>query len=516
MKTSIKTILVVLFSGLLFFSCEDQLRQTNPNKATDATFWQNEADFKLALTSCYTPLKNALNGGYYGTRGVMMRIVRADELDFRSSAVAEINEIHRFTNSNANSLTQGMFYQFYNALYRTNLIMQKLEEKKGEFSLEFEDAVIGECLFIRGFYLFNLGKEFKDAPLRMTASQDPSTFPMAKSSQSEIWSQAKMDLTKAAELLPIKNDIGKPTKGAALATLGKINVYEENWAVAIEVLEPLTKSPYTYRLAEDFDWNFDEEHENDANPESIFELLIENLGGTDLWGDGENINSTQSNTRPKEFAAPEIGGWQVAWPSQQMLDIFLKEKDKNGDSDYRARMSIAWDYPGCMYYKKAFREMFAEDKWNTYWILKYQNWKTREDEPTPPTSYINERAIRFADVILLLAEAYINQNNLAKAIEYINQIRGRANLNDYSGAKTKEAVFNDLVHQRAVEFFVEGERFYDLRRWGLLDSVLQTADPIRYATFKTGQVGNTNKYYYFPIPLKELNTNELCSPSEGW
>ena len=60
-------------------SCDAQLEQINPNKATEDTFWKNEADFELALTSCYTPLKNALNGGYYGTRGVMMRIARADE-----------------------------------------------------------------------------------------------------------------------------------------------------------------------------------------------------------------------------------------------------------------------------------------------------------------------------------------------------------------------------------------------------------------------------------------------------
>lgn len=516
MRLSIKAILAIFLSGFFFISCEDQLDQVNPNKATDATFWKNEKDFNLALTSCYTPLKNALGGGYYGTRGVMMRIVRADELDFRSSAVAEINVMHRFTNSNTNSLSQGMFYQFYNALYRTNLILQKLDEKKDQFSQDFQDAVTGECLFIRGFYLFQLGKEFKDAPLRMTASQDPATFPLAKSSQADIWAQAKSDLSKASDILPLTNDIGKPTKGAALSMLGKIHIYEEDWQAAIAALEPLTKSPYTYKLADDFYWNFDEEHENNANPESIFELLIEDLGGTDLWGNGENINSTQSNTRPKEWAAPEIGGWQVGWPSQQMMDIFLKEKDKDGNADYRARCSVAWDYPGCMYYMKPFREVFAEDKWNTYWILKYQNWKTKTEEASPEKSFINERAIRYADVLLLLAEAYMNQNNLNQAIFYLNQIRQRANLNNYSGAITKEAVFEDLVHQRAVEFFVEGERFYDLRRWGLLEQMIQSADPVRYETFKSGQVGDMNKFYYFPIPLKELNTNELCTPSEGW
>ena len=69
------------------------------------------------------------------------------------------------------------------------------------------------------------------------------------------------------------------------------------------------------------------------------------------------------------------------------MDIFWKEKDKDGNFDYRARCSVAWDYEGCTYYQRPFREVFAQDKWKTYWILKYQNWKTQKDEPAPPKSF---------------------------------------------------------------------------------------------------------------------------------
>lgn len=496
-------------------SCDSQLDQINPNKATEDIFWESKADFELALTSCYTPLKNALNGGYYGTRGVMMRIARADEVEFRND-ISDVFQACYFTNTNGNTLSQGMFYQFYNALYRTNSIMQKLEEKGGAFESEFADKIKGECLFIRGFYLFQLGKEFKNAPLRMTASQSPSTFPLEKATQTEIWAQAEQDLMTAASLLPVVNDvIGKPTRGAAYAMLGKLYVYAESFDKAIQVLEPLTKSPYTYSLVDDFSWNFDEAHEN--NSESIFELLMEPVGGTDIWGDGENLNSTQTNTRPKEYAAPEAGGWYEAKPTQQMMDMFWAEKDKDGNSDYRARASVAWDYDGCMYYLKPFREKFGSDKWNSYWILKYQNWNTVESEAAPPMSCINERAIRYADVILLLAESYLRgSQDLSKAVAYLNQIRERANLNPYSGAQTYEAVFNDLERQRAIEFFVEGERFYDLRRWGLLEKRMETCNSVRYKQLKTGKVGDTNRYYYYPIPSKELETNTLCIPNEGW
>lgn len=519
-----KKIKIYIISGIaglvgmmLPTACDSQLDQVNPNQSTEETFWKDETDFEKALTSCYTPLKNALNGGYYGTRGVMLRIARADEVDFRND-ISEVYQAQNFTNSTGNSLVQGMFYQFYNALYRTNSIMQKLEEKKEMLTEAFITKAKGECLFIRGFYLFQLAKEFKDVPLRLTASQSPSTFPLKNSTQQEVWAQAIEDLTEAANILPVKNEVvGKPTKGAALATLGKIYLYEKDYDKAIGILEPLTKSPYTYKLVDDFAWNFDDSHENNA--ESIFELLIDKLGGTDLWGDGENINSTQTNTRPKEYAAAEASGWYEATPSVQMMNIFKEELDKDGNYDYRARMSAAWDYPGCTYYLKPFREKFSEDKWNTTWILKYQNWNTSEEESDPPMSSINERAIRYAEVLLQLAECYLyspSQQNLDKAVAYINQIRERANLNDYSGAMTQDAIFKDLEHQKAIEFFVEGERFYDLRRWGLLDERIKTCSDVRYKQLQTGKVGDTNKYYYYPIPSKEIETNELCEQSVGW
>ena len=134
-------------------------------------------------------------------------------------------------------------------------------------------------------------------------------------------------------------------------------------------------------------------------------------------------------------------------------------------------------------------------------------------------SRINERALRYDGVILNLAECYLRsktQQNLSKAVAYINMIRERANLNDYQGGMNYSDIFSDLEHQRAIEFFVEGERFYDLRRWGLLEERMKTCSELRYKQLETGKTGNTNKYYYYPIPSAELETNDLCTPNEGW
>lgn len=507
MKTSYKYV-ILNFLAIVLAGCEGMLDLTNPNKPTDKTFWNTETDFKQALASCYTPLKN-WNGGYYGTRGLMTRISRADDIEFRND-IQDIYSMHRFTNDPNNSVAQNIFYQFYNAIYRSNSILEKIEGKT--FPQDFIDNVRGEALFIRGMYYFQLAKEFGDAPLRLEASQDPTTFQKAKSSQAEIYDQAAKDFIESAGLLPVQGAKGKPTKGTSNAYLGKLYVYREKWREAKDVLGPLTKAPYKYQLMEDFAWNFDEAHENNA--ESIFEILYEPVGGSDQWDNGETANSAQSTTIAVEYAAGEVGGWFEAKPTKKIMDIFLKEKAANGKPDYRTLTSVAWNYGGCMYYKKPFQKVFAKapEALNSYWILKYQNSATRDQEVETLPSYINERAMRFADVILLLAECelHLNAGDTKSAIGYIDQIRTRGgNLAPYSGATDAVSVKEELIHQRAIEFFKEGERFYDLRRWGLLEKELKSQDPVRFENF-------AKRHYYLPVPAKEIQTNLLCKQNADW
>jgi len=132
-----------------------------------------------------------------------------------------------------------------------------------------------------------------------------------------------------------------------------------------------------------------------------------------------------------------------------------------------------------------------------------------DGEDQTARSHINDRAFRYADVLLLLAETENELNNQSVAIGYINKVRERANLSAYSGGTDKSAVKNEIIHQRYVELFKEGERFYDLRRWGLLEETIKKADPTRGANFH-------KKHEYLPIPAKELQTNPLCVQNPLW
>ena len=152
--------------------------------------------------------------------------------------------------------------------------------------------------------------------------------------------------------------------------------------------------------------------------------------------------------------------------------------------------------------------MCIRDSQSKLYIQKY-TYSPFNDKEIVPESEINIRAYRYANVLLYLAEAELNKGNINQAITYINQIRERANLNLLAMGTPREIVEKDLIKQRAIEFFCEGERFYDLRRWGKLEQEIKNSTAERAANF-------TMKYAYFPIPSKEIQTNPLCTQTEGW
>ena len=505
MKTNIGLLLLsVIGISVLFAGCERYLDQNNPNQPTDATFWQTKGQFEQAITSCYTPLK-VWNGGYYGTRGVMVTNSRADDIIYRND-IQDIYRLHRFTNDASNGVIYNIYYQLYNLIYRTNSVLQHIEAS--DLDQSFKDDIAGQAYFLRGLAYFNLANEFGAVPIRKEASQDPSTFELKKSSQQEVYDFAASSFEEASKLLPMTALKGKPSKGTALAFLGKLYIYAKEWAKAESTLLPLTKAPYAYRLMDNFADNFDEAHE--YNAESLFEIIFDQAGGSNMWDNGETANSSQGTSMAVEYAAGSLGGWFEAWASPKMIEIFTQEKRADGSFDIRAVESVAWDYPGCIYYQKPFLENVTAEEAKQYWFLKYQNAKTRTQDVEALPSYINTRVMRYADVLLLLAEANLNQNKIEDAIVYIDQIRTRGgNLPKYSGARTASAVMNELVHQRAIEFFREGQRFYDLRRWGMLDEAIKAQDPQRAEQF-------SEKYYYLPLPTKEIQTNLAVEQNEFW
>lgn len=499
----VKYIILLFLAGIIFTGCESYLDQLNPNKITSDTFFKTEDDFLQALAATYTPLRNP-RGGYYNVRTIELRNYRGDDVVVRNDTET-LYQIHLFINSPNNSTAADLFSECYSAIYRANMLLDQIEESS--FSTEFKNEIIGEALFIRGINYFFLTTEFKEVPLRLIASQAPEDFPLAKSSQANIYAQIETDLKGAIDLLPVTaRQKGRATKGAAHAYLGKTYIYMEEWEKAISILEPLTKPPFEYALTADYWHNFD--LENEYNSESIFEITYQKVGAaTDRWGK-ETPNTMMTSPMNRVYAGGDVGGWDICNAAPQIMGYLTSELDEDDNLDYRVTSSIAWNYPGCIYFLRPFTESVNPANQNKYYIRKY-TYSYYEERELVPESEINVRAFRYANVLLYLAEAELNAENRTNAISYLNQIRQRANLRLLESNTPEDEIKQDIIKQRAIEFFAEGERFYDLRRWGLLEDAINNTTTERASNF-------SSKFAYLPIPSKEIQTNPLANQTEDW
>jgi hypothetical protein len=334
-----------------------------------------------------------------------------------------------------------------------------------------------------------------------------------KSSEAEVWSQVEKDLMVAKENLPESYPdewVGRATRGAAIGYLGKAYLYQEKWSEAEAEFSILSepdgspKAPFNYDLLENYGDNFIAEMDN--NKEYLFEIQIQNVGGADPWA-GENADESLGVTTAQEFAPPEIGGWFEAFPTNKIFNEFQEEKTINDDFDPRMYASLIWDYPGATFYNMPFSEFELQFGFNSL-IKKYQNYM--DDNEGIFISEINEKALRYADILLMYAEALTMQGKVSQAYPLVNRIRNRAELTELAQGLNESEMMAEIRHQRMIEFFREGYRFYDLKRWGLLEEEIEDSDKVGREFF------NLSRHEYFPIPQDELNTNPNLEQNPGW
>jgi hypothetical protein len=218
----------------------------------------------------------------------------------------------------------------------------------------------------------------------------------------------------------------------------------------------------------------------------------------------------------KELGPVEASGWYELYPTNKIFDEFQKEKTVSGDYDPRMYASIVWegvDANGVplMYYTKTYNTTnFPNEYGFKSRIRKYQNWwLLNEITPDDGISEIDEKCLRYADILLMYAEALTQQGKSDKAYDAVNKIRERANLKDLPAGYSQDQMMKEIQHQRMVEFYREGQRFYDLRRWGTLAQELTNSDKENANKFQT-------KYEYLPLPQSELDANPNLTQNPPW
>lgn len=501
-------ILFTLATATVLSSCsKSSLELTNPNMITSETYWKTEADIQSALAATYSLFRN-VDGGYWGVRGVELSNGRGDDFFIRND-VNYLYQLSTFTNTPDNSAATNVFNTSYKAIFRANQIMENIDKVTTLDEIK-KKQYIAEAKFVRGLNYFILASNFGDVPLRTTSTGD---YFIATTPEAEIWAQAAKDFSEAAPDLPLSYtgvEIGKATKGAALGFLGKTYVYLKDWPNAESTLKQLTVAPFTYQLNMDYGDNFLAAKDNNA--ESLFEIQLADVGGTNPWA-GENANEGLGVTTAQEFAPSEVSGWFEVSPTDKLFNEFQKEKTITNALDPRMYVTLIWDYPGATFYTKPFSAFTLQFGYKSMY-KKYQNFnQTNELSGSSGAanymSSINEKALRYADVLLLLAEALTMGEKPGEAYQYLTTVRNRANLPVLAAGFTKDQMMAEIRHQRMLEFAREGQRFYDLKRWGLLQTEITNSD-------KIGKQFYASKHDYFPLPQAEINANPKAVQNPAW
>lgn len=495
---------------------EEFLERENPNQQTTTTFWRTGEDALKGVNAVYHTLTM---DGLYMRLWPWIMDVRAD--DCYNTSPWWILALSNWTTSPDNVCYYTVWQTVYQGIWRANQVLDKVPDIEMDESLK--RRILAEARFLRGLYYYHATIMYKDIPLITELPGSSEDLYPQQVSAAEIWDQVYQDLQAALDDLPGKQDypdedMGRATSGAAAGYLARAYMFNRRFEDAAPLLKAIIDQEYgQYDLVSNYRDNFSERNEN--NLESLFEVQFDrDQGGTELGWVGEPASDWSKTSGKARTYAPLGYGWGDITPTDWIFEEYQQDSTVDGQPDPRLRANIMYDYPGSLVYRDSFKLSGVP---NHIHIRKYLNVDTERDE-TEWRSGINERILRYADILLLYAECLNEAGSTAEAYAYIQLVRDRALLPDLALTKpgmTQEEMRLQISHERAVEFAFEGIRYVDLLRWGwlnqdagagtnpMLDSL--AAHDEELASLPPGRE-------YLAIPQGELDVNPNIKQIPGW
>lgn len=506
-----KIIITILAGCMITTGCEKELDVINPNQPVVETFWQNAEDAEAGVNAIYS----TLHKGAISRWMPFYHIIRSDEGRSTSPATDIVNNMDQFIVTDYNyGNAYGIWNDNYVGIFRANQVIEKVPEIEMDETLK--QRLVGEAKFFRAFFYYQLVSLWGNVPLMLTPST-PNDKPET-ASETEVWEQIEADLIDADLALPAvyseSSDLGRVTKGAAKALLAKAYMQQLEFESALEPLEWLVEGEgqSIYDLTANYRDNFLIFTEN--NVESVFEWqFAENP--TEFTDDDVLTPNHNYGSSIAQFFGPSQIGWSDGEANRWVTREFLKEQTVDGERDPRLEASFLYDSTDVrgpeftMIYGQTFAQRYGVEN-DRVWFRKFQNdhWKDVEGYRSPN----NWRYIRYADVLLMYAEALNETGATDQAYQYVDRVRERVNLTPLSEVKpdlSQEEFLEQLKHERLLELSGEGHRWNDLARWGDLGPELADRDP----GFETFVVG---KDELLPIPNQEIDINPNLEQNSAW
>jgi hypothetical protein len=479
------TISLLLVAALS--SCND-LDQEPKSSITTEQLYRTEADAIAGVAGVYASLTNDSDQPLYGRNLYFLTDMASDYAAAGASAInANVRALSSISYDAVNDRISLAWRQIYRGINRANAAIDNIPEVQG--SPEVKNRLINEAKFIRALLYFNAVQLWGPVPLLLHESEFSSGLKSTRASVEAVYEQIIQDLTDAEELPPSYSgaDVGRATGGAAKSLLAKVYLVRREWKKSHEKAAEVISGGYGYELFENFGDVTAMEAKN--GKEHIFSAQFENGQQGTIGRAGNTLTYACfigfNNVEPADIISDTLLFYNEAYePNDLRKDASYAKTLVNPDN------GVPYTYP-----KPRF--------------MKFLVWSFVEQKIAFTSAGVNFPILRYADVLLIYAEA-LNEDNHGpdgdgKAYWTINQIRRRAfgfPLGDPSDADLSgldEVGFREAVQkERLREFVQEGQRWFDLVRWGILLESLHRVP---------AKAGATSRNYLFPIPQDQRNLN---------
>lgn len=481
-----------------FSSCSESfLDTTSTDTYNDANWWKNESQAISSLNGCYTVLRSSDIGG---TSNLSMENVSPNSYNM-SGEIALATGNH----TPANTIEfKDVWDANYRGIGRTNNLLGNIDKVQMDEALK--NRIIAEAKFLRAFFYSNLVNFYGGVPLIL----DPPDFEMhgslPRNTRAEVVAQIIADLDEATSVLPLSYsgpNIGRATKGAALGLKTRVLLYEGRWAEAASTAKQVMDLQH-YSLFPDYRGLFMLENEN--NSEVIFDVQYQMPEYSNSF---DNLLEVQLNVAPTlDLVNSYLMKDGLPIDESPLYD----PNNPYENRDPRLHKTIV--FPGYMFLGR----IVPQSKYFStgFGFKKYTTYKDDLAEPIYLRSEINFIILRYADILLMYAEAQNEASGPDESVyEALHLIRERAGMPDIPGGLDKEQMREAIRHERRIEMVNEALYYHDIRRWRTAEQVMNASvlnskgEVVQVRTF------NPQRDYLWPIhelliqdnPALEQNPN---------
>jgi starch-binding outer membrane protein, SusD/RagB family len=510
--------ILALFIVLSMTNCTDSfLDRSSLTQIAEDNFWKSESDAYLALNSVYSTLQSRLlfggnlNGfqGYPGYDNIGDNAYNQFEWEGPGQYMeGTLNPLHGMISGNWNSLYQG--------IARVNAVIANVEQISDDLvPPTTKKALLGQAYFLRALFYFNVAVYYEGAPL-ITKPQILQDAFVPKNSYAEINELIVTDLKFAVDNLPATqpaNLYGYATKGAALGLFARVQLYNKVYTGDFGVLN-LTQQMLGlgYALHPNYAELFSPKGEK--SKEVVFSIRF--LRGT-ATNNGEIFTGTFAGS-PKVDQRPMPNLVKDFYCTNGLPITGNPLYNPAAQQQNRDPRAIATIYFKGDTYMNAPVMVFPGNGPTTYGMRKYiRNGPDAEGNAVFADGSQDFYLIRYADVLLMRAEAMAETGDIAGATALVNQVRARVNMpkvEDVEGAVDKAKMIEIVRHERRVELALEGLRFIDLKRWGKVKESFDRAKADNIAGYTPQYLGAKSEY--FPIPQAEIDVNPNLVQHPAW